>query len=51
MAETGNPVTADGMKAKKAELAALAENKLAGTGWLPEPARISASLQKEVDQN
>jgi ParB family chromosome partitioning protein len=51
MAEAGTPVTADGMKVKKAELAALAENKVAGTGWLPEPVRISTAVQKEIDQN
>ncbi len=51
MGEAGTPITADGMKGKKAELAALAESKLAGTGWLPEPIRISAAIQKEVDKN
>jgi len=42
MGEAGTPITADGMKGKKAELAALAESKLAGTGWLPEPVRIQS---------
>jgi ParB family transcriptional regulator, chromosome partitioning protein len=51
MAEAGNPISADGMKGKKAELAALAESKIAGTGWLPEPVRVSAAVQKEVGQN
>ncbi len=42
MAEAGSPISADGMKSKKAELAVLAEGKLAGTGWLPEPVRIQS---------
>jgi ParB family chromosome partitioning protein len=50
MAEAGKPIDPQAMKGKKADVAALAEGKVAGTGWLPEPVRIS-TVQKEVDQN
>jgi len=30
------------MKAKKADLVAIAEREIAGTGWLPEPLRRTA---------
>jgi ParB family chromosome partitioning protein len=41
--EAGKPVSIDGLKRKKAELAALAEKEIAGTGWLPEPIRVFLS--------
>jgi ParB family chromosome partitioning protein len=49
--EAGKPVTIDGLKRKKAELAALAETEIAGIGWLPEPVRVSTrpAVQEEVD--
>lgn len=44
LAEAGKPLTNDELKRKKAELAARAETQLVGTGWLPEPVRVSADL-------
>jgi len=39
--EAGKPLSVEGLKRKKTELAALAEKEIVGTGWLPEPVRIS----------
>ncbi len=44
LAEAGKPLANDELKRKKAELAAQAEAQLAGTGWLPEPVRVSVDL-------
>jgi hypothetical protein len=41
------PVT-ETAKLKKAELAAFAEKELDGTGWLPEPVRISVVADEEA---
>jgi ParB family transcriptional regulator, chromosome partitioning protein len=51
LTEPGKPVTIDGLKRKKAELAALAETEIAGIGWLPEPVRVSnrPAGQEEAD--
>lgn len=40
LTEAGKPPSTEAMKLKKAELAALAESEINGTGWLPEPVRI-----------
>ncbi|MGA8597940.1 MAG: ParB/RepB/Spo0J family partition protein [Bryobacteraceae bacterium] len=45
LAEAGKPVSAETLKLKKAELAALAEREISGTGWLPEPVRIPQAQQ------
>jgi ParB family chromosome partitioning protein len=42
LTEAGKPVSAEALKLKKAQLAALAESELKDTGWLPAPIRISA---------
>jgi ParB family chromosome partitioning protein len=39
LAEAGKPASPDALKLKKAELAALAEKQVQGSGWLPEPVR------------
>ena len=39
------------MTGPKIEMAKEAERLLADTGWLPEPVRISAAVEKEDDQN
>ncbi len=44
LAEAGKPLTMNGLKRKKVELAAQAEAQLAGTGWLPEQVRIAAQV-------
>ncbi len=41
LSESGKPSSADVLRLKKAELVTLAENEVKGTGWLPEPVRIS----------
>jgi ParB family chromosome partitioning protein len=43
LAEAGKPASADSLKLKKAQLAALAETELTGTGWLPAAIRISSA--------
>jgi ParB family chromosome partitioning protein len=43
LAEAGTPASTDSLKLKKAQLAALAETELKGTGWLPAPIRISSA--------
>lgn len=40
LTEAGKPISAETLKLKKAELSALAEREVSGTGWLPEPVRI-----------
>ena len=40
LTEASKPASTEALKLKKAELAALAENELKGTGWLPQPVRI-----------
>ncbi|MGH9770203.1 MAG: ParB/RepB/Spo0J family partition protein [Candidatus Acidiferrales bacterium] len=40
LAEAGKPASAEALKLKKTELAALAETDITKTGWLPEPVRI-----------
>ena len=42
LAEAGKPASADSLKLKKAQLAALAETELKSTGWLPVPIRTSS---------
>jgi ParB family transcriptional regulator, chromosome partitioning protein len=39
--DAGKPLSAESMSLKKADLAALAEREMQGTGWLPEPIRLS----------
>lgn len=41
LAEAGKPADTGKLNLKKAQLAAAAETEVAGTGWLPEPVRIS----------
>ncbi len=41
LTEAGKPPSAKALNLKKAELATLAESEIKGTGWLPEPVRIS----------
>jgi ParB family transcriptional regulator, chromosome partitioning protein len=43
LTEAGNPLQTQDSKSKKGELAAIAAKKINGTGWLPEPLRISSS--------
>jgi ParB family chromosome partitioning protein len=43
LTEAGNPLQPQDSKTKKGELAAIAAKKINGTGWLPEPLRISSS--------
>jgi ParB family chromosome partitioning protein len=38
----GNAIASAWLKAKKADLAAIAEREVAGTGWLPVPLRRAA---------
>ena len=40
LTEAGKPASSEALKLKKAELTALAENEVKGTGWLPQPVRI-----------
>jgi len=49
LAEAGKPASADSLKLKKAQLAALAETELKGTGWLPAPIRISSAAGSAND--
>jgi ParB family chromosome partitioning protein len=44
LAEAGKPASADSLKLKKPQLAALAETELKSTGWLPAPIRISSAV-------
>jgi len=46
LTEAGKPPIAAALKLKKAELATLAENEVKGSGWLPEPVRISNVTKK-----
>jgi ParB family chromosome partitioning protein len=46
LAEAGKPASAGTLKLKKTELAALAENEVRGTGWLPEPVRIPRAMSQ-----
>jgi ParB family chromosome partitioning protein len=41
--EAGKPLSGDGLKRKKADLAAYAEKEIAGTNWIPELVRISTT--------
>ena len=43
--EAGKPAENETLALKKAQLAAAAETKIAGTGWLPEPLRIPANME------
>ena len=45
LAEAGKPASAETMKLKKPELAALAEKEIRKTCWLPEPVRIQQPKQ------
>jgi len=45
LAEAGKPASAETMKLKKAELAALAEKEIRETCWLPDPVRIQQPKQ------
>lgn len=46
LAEAGKPVNADGLKQKKVDLASQAEASTTGTGWLPEPVRVSPRIRQ-----
>ncbi len=46
LAEAGKPVDADGLKQKKVDLASQAEASTTGTGWLPEPVRVSPRIRQ-----
>ncbi|MGH9771344.1 MAG: ParB/RepB/Spo0J family partition protein [Candidatus Acidiferrales bacterium] len=48
LAEADKPAAAETLKLKKAELATLAEGEIRGTGWLPEPVRISQASRDEA---
>jgi ParB family transcriptional regulator, chromosome partitioning protein len=39
--DAGKPLSGEAMNLKKADLATLAEREIRGTGWLPEPIRLS----------
>jgi ParB family transcriptional regulator, chromosome partitioning protein len=39
--EAGRPLSGEAMQLKKADLVALAEREIQGTGWLPGPMRLS----------
>ncbi|HEX4231436.1 MAG TPA: ParB/RepB/Spo0J family partition protein [Bryobacteraceae bacterium] len=46
LAEAGKRASAEALKLKKTELAALAENEVRGTGWLPKPVRIPRAMSQ-----
>ena len=48
LTESGKPPVTETAKLKKAELAAFAEKELDGTGWLPDPVRISVVADEEA---
>ena len=48
LTEAGKPPAVETAKLKKAELAAFAEKEMDGTGWLPEPVRISEVADEEA---
>lgn len=48
LTEAGKPPVTETAKLKKAELAAFAEKEMHGTGWLPEPVRISGPGDEEA---
>ncbi len=45
LSEAGKPLSTETLKLKKAELTALAEDEIRGTGWLPGPVRIQQANQ------
>jgi ParB family chromosome partitioning protein len=47
LAEAGKPASADSLKLKKAQLAALGETELKSTRWLPVPIRTSSAAATE----
>lgn len=49
LTEAGKPPTSDTAKLKKADFAAFAEKEIQGTGWLPEPVRVSTIEGEEMD--
>jgi ParB family chromosome partitioning protein len=46
LAAAGKPADTGKLNLKKAQFAAEAETEVAGTGWLPEPVRISAEIRE-----
>ena len=46
LAAAGKPADTGKLNLKKAQFAAAAETEVAGTGWLPEPVRISAEIRE-----
>lgn len=48
LTEAGKPPTSDTAKVKKADFAAFAEKEIQGTGWLPEPVRVSTIEGEEM---
>jgi ParB family transcriptional regulator, chromosome partitioning protein len=49
--EAGKPLSGEAMNLKKADLVALAEREIRGTGWLPEPTRVSSESRDEFDSS